>query len=275
MFNQECRSSQVRELKWIQKDPQSLHCCCSLCSYSFPLFNFFPIQQSASITQKVKISNSILCKRSLTTLCNYNPRAWFCSLLQADKTVRVALPALVWKQRNKKNFSTCITLFSRGYISVCVKIPSHSRVAPVEIVLRRVTWLMSSVHQLLETVLVTMGRKIMCTFGVGYRNHPIECTNKKDKMLGTLLLPCHVHQQKLSFHLSCYLKTYRKQLIRSSRRDPITILGIKQDKCLLFPPFPPLSSSTDPSGPSARGWISPEKSEAFNMTATLQPKILL
>lgn len=141
-------------------------------------------------------------------------------------------------------------------------------------VLRRVTWLTSSAHLLLEAVLVTMGRKIMCTSGVVYRSHLIECTNKKDKM-GSVLLPCHFTPVKLSFHSSCYLKTYWKQLIESSRRDPISILSIKQDKCLLLPLFPPLSSSTDPSGPSAQGWISPDKSEAFNMTAAPQPKILL
>lgn len=62
------------------------------------------------------------------------------------------------------------------------------------IVLRRVTPLTTSAHQLLEAVLVTIGRKIMCNFGVVYRSHPIECTNKKDKMLGSLLLPCHLYQ---------------------------------------------------------------------------------
>lgn len=172
----------------------SLRFCCSLCSCSFPLFIFFfPFSKSASITQKVKISNS----KSLTTLCNYNPRAWFCSLLQADRTVRAALPALVWKQRNKKTLSTCITLFSRGCISVYVKIPSLSRVAPVKRTpLFWEEWhdshpqLTSSWRQFWwqrKGRLCALG--VLCTEAIW-----LNAQTKKDKMLGSLLLPCHLHQ---------------------------------------------------------------------------------
>lgn len=81
--------------------------------------------------------------------------------------------------------------------------------------------------------------------------------------ISAIALPPHTSERWVFTHSATSKPT------GSSRRDPINIMGIKQDKCLLLPSFPPLSSSTDP---SAQGWISLEESDAFNMTATLQPK---
>lgn len=143
------------------------------------------------------------------------------------------------------------------------------------ILLRRVAWLTSWACEVLESVLVTTGRKeVICTFSLMYRSHPIEHTNKRAKMLGSLLLPCHHAPVKAEFSL-VMLPQNLLEGVRSSRRDPISILGIEQHKWLQLLSFPPLSSSTDPSESSAQGWISPEESEASNMTTTLQPKILL
>lgn len=110
-----------------------------------------------------------------------------------------------------------------------------------------------------------MGRReITCKLVLSTEAIPLK-TNKQTNTLGCLLLPCHHTPIKAEFSFVLLPQNLLEALEGSSREDPISILGIKWDKCLLLPSFLPLPSSTDPSGSSVQGWISSDKSEAFHM----------
>lgn len=89
--------------------------------------------------------------------------------------------------------------------------------------------------------------------GIVYRSYPTEDTNKRTNTLGCLLLPCHQTLIKAEFSFVLLPQNLLEALEGSSRGDPISVLGIQRDKCLLLLSFLLLLSSTDPSGSSVQG----------------------